>query len=179
MAEKRRFDKRLVEDAQQGDEEAFAVLLSRIEPMLRAFFISRIGARTDVDDLIQNTLLRLHRGLTDLNDPARLKSFTMKAAIYELQDFYRGRYSTKERLYDPDMPPDHVDSDSAAAGSAVDVERALGSLSEHARTIMELREFGYRYEEIAEKLDTTEAAVKMQVKRALEKMREALGPPDT
>ncbi len=178
MAGKRRFDVQLVEDAQRGDEEAFAVLLSRIEPMLRAFFISRIGSRADVDDLVQNTLLRLHRGLADLNDPARLKSFTMKAAVYELQDYYRGRYSAKEHLFDPDRPPDHVD-DVSGAGLSVDVERALGALSEHARTIMELREFGYRYEEIARKLDTTEAAVKMQVKRAFQKMRETLDPPGT
>lgn len=178
MSGKRRFDKQLVDDAQQGDAEAFETLLSRIEPMLRAFFIARIGSRVDVDDLIQNTMLRLHRGLPDLNDTARLKSFTMKAAIYELQDFYRGRYSAKERLFDPDAPPDRVD-DADTAGISVDVERALGTLSDKARTIMELREFGYRYEEIAEKLDTTEAAVKMQVKRALEKMRDALDPPET
>lgn len=176
MAEKRRFDRHLVEDAQRGDEEAFAVLLSRIEPMLRAFFISRIGPRVDVDDLIQNTLLRLHRGLTDLNDPRRLKSFTMKAAVFELQDYYRGRYSTKEHLFDPDSPPEHGDDEAAGAGASIDVERALGALTEHARTIMELREFGYRYEEIAGMLGTTEAAVKMQVKRAFERMRESLGP---
>jgi RNA polymerase sigma-70 factor (ECF subfamily) len=40
---------------------------------------------------------------------------------------------------------------------------------------MELREYGYIYREIAQMLDTTEAAVKMQVKRAFEKMRDALG----
>lgn len=178
MSGKRRFDLHLVEDAQRGDEAAFTALLERIEPMLRAFFISRIGSRVDVDDLIQNTLLRLHRGIGDLNDAARLKSFTMKAAIFELQDYYRGRYSAKERLFDPESPPDAID-DASTAGISVDVERALGALSEKARTIMELREFGYRYEEIAEKLDTTEAAVKMQVKRAFDKMRETLEPPDT
>ena len=176
MAENRRFEKGLVEDAQQGDEEAFAVLLSRIEPMLRAFFISRIGPKVDVDDLVQNTLMRLHRGIADLNDPARLKAFTMKAALFELQDYFRGRYSTKELLFDPDSEPKQVD-DSSETGAAIDVKRALAALTDHARAIIELRELGYRYEEIAEKLGTTEAAVKMQVKRAFEKMRDALDPP--
>ena len=37
-----------------------------------------------------------------------------------------------------------------------------------------LRELGFAYVEIAESLGTTEAAVKMQVKRAFEKMRSAL-----
>jgi len=178
MPGKRRFDKELVEKAQLGDEDAFTTLLSHIEPMLRAFFISRIGARVDVDDLIQNTLLRVHRGLPDLNDRARLKAFTMKAAIYELQDFYRGRYSAKERLFDTDPEPDYPD-DGDDIGADIDARRALDALPAKARTIMELREYGYRYEEIAQKLDTTVAAVKMQVKRAFEKMREELEAPDS
>ena len=176
MAGSRRFEKALVEDAQRGDEEAFAVLLSRIQPMLRAFFISRIGPRIDVDDLVQNTLIRLHRGLAELNDAGRLKAFTMKAALFELQDYYRGRYSVKELLFEPEAASEQVD-DASVSGAAIDVERALASLSDHARAIIELRELGYRYEEIAEKLGTTEAAVKMQVKRAFEKMRETLDPP--
>ena len=39
---------------------------------------------------------------------------------------------------------------------------------------MELREYGYRYEEIANIVGSTEAAIKMQVKRAFEKMRDML-----
>lgn len=174
MSGKRRNDRQIVEHAQQGDDEAFALLLTRIEPMLRSFFISRIGARSEVDDLVQNTFLRLHRGLPELRDNTRLKSFTMRAAIFELQDYYRGRYGPKEYLFDPDSFQDHADYEEDA-GVAVDLNRAFQALSDKARTIMQLREYGFRYEEIARKLDTTEAAVKMQVKRAFEKMREALG----
>jgi RNA polymerase sigma-70 factor (ECF subfamily) len=54
------------------------------------------------------------------------------------------------------------------------VEKALEALSPKARRIMELREYGYLYREIAQMLDTTEAAVKMQVKRAFDTMKEAL-----
>ena len=47
-------------------------------------------------------------------------------------------------------------------------------LSPRARYILELREYGYRYKEIADMIDTSEAAVKMQVKRAFERMRRLL-----
>lgn len=177
MSGKRRYDRQIVEQAQQGDDEAFALLLARIEPMLRSFFISRIGARSEVDDLIQNTLLRLHRALPDLRDNTRLKSFTMRAAIFELQDYYRGRYGPKEHPFDPDSLQEQA-ADEGDAGVALDIQRAFDALSDKARTIMQLREYGFRYEEIARKLDTTEAAVKMQVRRAFEKMREALEAPD-
>lgn len=171
MSGKRSFHTALVERAQQGDEHAFEELLQRVEPILRAFFISRIGRRSEIDDLVQNTHLRLLRGLSELNDPRSLKSFAMKAAVFELQDYYRGRYSAKEHLYDPDAPP-LSGNDEISPGAEIDLERVLSVLSEKARRILEMREYGYRYEEIAKALDTTEAAVKMQVKRAFEKLRE-------
>lgn len=171
MSDSRSFDAALVKQARDGNGEAFGALVEQIEPMLRAFFVSRIGRRSEVDDLVQNTLLRLHRGISDLNDARRLKSFTMKAAVFELQDYYRGRYTAKEHLIDPNHPPIMVDRE-PAADFDVDFERVMRVLSEKARTILEMREYGYRYEEIARSLDTTEAAVKMQVKRAFDKLRE-------
>jgi RNA polymerase sigma-70 factor, ECF subfamily len=166
-------DPEAVARAQGGDEAARERLLAALTPVLRAFFTSRIGRGPDVDDLVQNALLRVHRGLDELQQTDRLKAFAMKAALFELQDFYRGRYSTREALYDPDLPPaDPASTDTA--GLRLDLERALSELSDHARRILELRELGHPYAEIAEMLGTTEAAVKMQVKRAFERLRGAL-----
>ncbi len=52
----------------------------------------------------------------------------------------------------------------------MDIESALAEFSPRARKIIELREIGYRYEEIADMIGRTEAAVRMQVKRAFEKL---------
>ncbi len=162
-----------VRKAQRGDERIRSALLADIEPMLRGYFIKRIGKTVEVDDLVQNTLMRIHTGLSDLEKPGSLKSFAMKAALFELQDYYRGRYDMKEHLYDPETAPDRRGPDGVDI-SNVDVERALDALTPKARRIIELREYGYLYREIAQMLDTTEAAVKMQVKRAFEKMFDAL-----
>jgi len=164
---------RLVVAAKNGDESALSNLLQRLESPMRAFFIARIGRKPDVDDLVQNALLRVHRGLPDLKDNERLKAFAMKGALYELQDFYRGRYSTKELLFDAHEPPD-TPYEGSEPGARLDVEQALSSLSDKAREIIELREYGYKYEEIAEMIGSTEAAIKMQVKRAFDRMRDAL-----
>ncbi len=164
---------KLVVNAQAGDEESEAALLLRLGPMFRGFFIKRIGVRPEVDDLVQNTLVRVHKSLVDLKHPDRLKGFAMKAALFELQDYYRGRYSGKEVLFDAQLPPDHA-GQSANMSATVDVQRALATLSPKARKIIELREYGYRYEEIASMIGTTEAAIKMQVKRAFNKLRDYL-----
>jgi RNA polymerase sigma-70 factor (ECF subfamily) len=167
------FDPNRVRAAQDGDEEARNGLLRRLEPVLRGYFIKRIGGETGVDDLVQNTLVRIHESLDDLEKPGSLKSFAMKAALFELQDYYRGRYDMKETLQDPDLPLGRT-TDPEDRSAHVDVEKALEVLTPKARRIMELREYGYIYREIAQMLDTTEAAVKMQVKRAFETMKDAL-----
>ncbi len=168
-------DPQAVERAKNGDSVARERLLAALTPVLRSFFAARIGMRPEVDDLTQNALLRVHRGLNELERPDRLKAFAMKAALYELQDHYRGRYSVREALYDPDRPPADVAAPGAdQAGLAMDLQRALAMLTPHARRIIELRELGFAYVEIAETLGTTEAAVKMQVKRAFERLRSAL-----
>jgi RNA polymerase sigma-70 factor, ECF subfamily len=167
------FDPVAVEQAQAGDERARARLLARLEPIFRRFFYSRIGARDEVDDLVQNALLRVHNGLDVLQRPDRLKAFAMKAAVFELQDFYRGRYNSRETTYDPDLPPPGS-TDPEPSGLRIDLDRAMEALSPKARRIIELRELGYPYKEIADMVDTTEAAVKMQVKRAFERLRSVL-----
>ena len=165
------FNRQLVERARKGERQACEELLHRLEPMFRAFFVKRVGLNASVDDLVQNTLLRVHGGLPALKDPERLKPFAMKAALFELHDLYRGRYSAKEVLFEPESLPESQGAWSDRAGSAIDLERAMSVLTAHARKILEMREYGYRYKEIAVALDTTETAVKMQVKRAFEKMR--------
>ncbi len=170
-ARKAEFDRGLVERAQGGEREALEELLRRLEPIFRSFFRRRVGARAAVDDLVQNSLLRVHSGLAALKNPERLKPFAMKAALFELHDMYRGRYSAKEALYEPERLPDTNTRDSGWAGSNLDLERALSILTPHARRILEMRQYGYRYKEIAKALGTTETAVKMQVKRAFTKMR--------
>jgi len=163
----------VVEQAQVGNDVACNTLLRQLEPFLRTFFIHRVGPRSavDIDDLVQNTLLRIHGGLSALRNPASIKPFARKAALFELHDLYRGRYSPKEHIIDPHILTDLSSTSTMETANKVDAERVLSVLSPHARNILELKTNGYRYREIAILLDTTETAIKMQVMRAVRKMR--------
>lgn len=167
------FTAEFIERINAGDRKAEEQLLARLRPILHTYFIKRIGLKPEVEDLIQNTLVRVHRGLPDLQRSDRFMGFAMKAALYELHDLYRGRYSPREALYDPSEPLNEATGATDAA-NVIDVERALSVISPRARKILELREYGYRYKEIADMIQTSEAAVKMQVKRAFERMRRLL-----
>lgn len=166
-----KFDPALVRRAQDGDGVARNLLLKRLGKVFKSYFQAKIGHQAVVDDLTQCSLLRVHSGLVSLKKPDKFKAFAMKAALFELHDYYRGRHSPKEKIFEPQVLPEKHDSFGEWPGNKYDVERALGALTPHARCVMELREHGYKYREIAEMLGTTETAVKMQVKRAFEKMR--------
>ena len=164
--------KQLASASLSGDESSRNELMAVLEPILRAFFVSRIGSRVEVDDLVQNTLVRVHQSLAKLREPASVKAFAMKGALFELHDYYRGRYRGKEMPASealPDLP-----ADAPRTGDAMDIDRALDKLTPHARRILELREYGFRYAEIAEMVGSTEPAIKMQVKRAFERMKDLL-----
>ncbi len=156
-----------------GDAQALRELLEWLEPVHRGFFVKRIGPRSEVDDLVQNSMIRVSQSISDLREPSRFRGFALKAALFELHDFYRGRYSAKE-IVDEEAGLRERAPASFDEAAALDLERALAELSPHARRIIELREYGYRYAEIAAMVDSTEAAVKMQVRRAFEKLREIL-----
>jgi RNA polymerase sigma-70 factor (ECF subfamily) len=164
----------LVDQARAGDSDAQSAVLTRIEPVVRGFFIRRIGRQNaSIDDLVQNTLMRVFRSFADLKESSRLQAFAMKAALFELQDLFRGRYSMRESAWDQEA--EDPASLSGSEGLRIDIERALDTLTPKARRIIELKVLGYRYEEIAGMIESTEAAVKMQVKRALERLRDELG----
>ncbi len=167
-------DAGLVARAQAGDKLACEDLLRRLQPVLRMYFTNRIGRRDSVNDLVQNTLLRVHNGLAALQHLDRLMPFAMKAAKYELYDLYRGRYGAKERVLDPMLLPDRPGSMGNAPDDMLDAERALSMLPATTRRVFALRDHGYRYREIAERMGTTESAIKMQVLRALRRMRCAM-----
>ena len=163
----------LVQRARGGDREALSELLSRLEPVFRRFFSSRLPGSAEIDDLTQNSLMRMQRGIADLRDASSLRAFAFSAARFELQDYFRGRYSLRETLIEV-LPEELHKQSLPREDEALDVEKALQQLTPQARRVLELREQGFRYQEIADQTGSTEAAVKMQVRRAFEKLREWL-----
>jgi RNA polymerase sigma factor (sigma-70 family) len=138
-----------------------------------------------VDDLTQETYLRLLRNLTTIREPMKLRSFVAKVALHVTQDYFREKYREKEEDLEPHLlttsasegglsrGPDQASLDDQAVRK-VDLERALAELPDKARQIILLRAEGHKYEEISDQVGLTVSGVKMQVKRNLEKLKTAL-----
>jgi RNA polymerase sigma factor (sigma-70 family) len=104
----------LIAAAQSGDQQARERLASECLPLVYNIIGRALGGHADVDDLVQETLLRVINGLDGLRDPSRFRSWLVTVAMNEV----RRRWSTiqkrpvvdLESVYDvPDPAADFVE----------------------------------------------------------------------
>ena len=58
---------------------------------LRGFLRKRVANDADVDDLLQDILIKTHAHLSDVRDPAALRAWLFQVARNATMDFYRSR----------------------------------------------------------------------------------------
>jgi RNA polymerase sigma factor (sigma-70 family) len=84
----------LVTAAQAGDEAALAALISAHLPLVYHVIGRALDGHADVDDLVQETMLRVMRGLPGLREPERFRSWVTSIAYRQIQLHLRDRQKT-------------------------------------------------------------------------------------
>lgn len=79
----------LVEAARGGDEAAMAALVAEAMPLVYNVVGKALGGSSDVDDVVQETMLRVVRGIAGLKDPDCFRAWVISIAYRQMQD--RGR----------------------------------------------------------------------------------------
>jgi RNA polymerase sigma factor (sigma-70 family) len=77
--------------AQRGDREAVDALAAGYLPLVYNIVGRAMNGHPDVDDVVQETMLRAVRGLGELRDPAAFRSWLVAIAIRQVRDSYRDR----------------------------------------------------------------------------------------
>ena len=75
--------------AMDGDVAAFAVLVRRYTPMMRAYTRRMLNASADVDDIVQETFVTAWQRFSELDDPAKVKSWLMRIVSRKAVDRIR------------------------------------------------------------------------------------------
>src|ERR1019366_9288990 len=91
--------------AQQGDEQAMADLLAEYLPLIYNIVGRALNGHADADDVVQETMLRAVRCLTDLRDPAAFRSWLVAVTVRQLHDHRQERRAAPV----PDLSPDLAD----------------------------------------------------------------------
>ncbi|CAG7653770.1 sigma-70 family RNA polymerase sigma factor [Streptomyces bryophytorum] len=84
-------DPALVAAARAGDQRALDRLVGQCLPLVYNIVGRALDGHDDVDDVVQETLLRVVRGLADLRDPAAFRSWLVAIAVRQVRDREQAR----------------------------------------------------------------------------------------
>jgi RNA polymerase sigma-70 factor (ECF subfamily) len=168
-------DVRLIVRAQSGDLRAFEFVLREIEPALRGYVGRLLGAPAVVDDVLQETFLRIWRGLAWLDDPTLFHAWIYRIATREA---YRAMRRERAR---EDVRVDTGALDGMAAAFAdpatkLDAERCLAQVSPLARIVLAAHYFeGLTLEDIAAATGAPLGTIKSRLASGLAQLRTLMG----
>jgi RNA polymerase sigma-70 factor (ECF subfamily) len=171
--EQARRDELLAIRCQLGERAAFDELIERYAGRLRGFVRRVANSESEADDLVQDTWLRVLRGMPGLREPARLRSWLFGIAHRVLIDRLRLRYAEPahapiEVLVDEaDLQDEHLRQDQVEHGLA-----ALAPPEREAVVLFYLEQLSLA--EMAEVTAVPVGTVKSRLHRARTRLRAVL-----
>jgi RNA polymerase sigma-70 factor (ECF subfamily) len=163
-----------------GDDAAFATVYDVLAPRLYGYLLRQTRERASAEDLLQQTMLHIHRARIRFIPGAEVTPWAFAIAR---RLFLDGLRKLKRELRADAAEPDDGASGGPSADEllfarelAVRIERVLAGLPESQRVAFQLiKQEGLSVAEAAQVLGTTVAAVKLRAHRAYEALRAALG----
>lgn len=159
--------------ARLGEEDAFALLIRRHQAPLLNFF-RRLGAGSEVEDLVQDVFLRVYRYRDRYAPTARFTTFLYTLARHAWADHWR-KLKRRQRIADRAEAewPRQDDTAAGRLGRGIDAQEALGRLPEKLRIVLVLSlHQGFRYREIAVILGIPVGTVKSRVFLAVRRLKD-------
>lgn len=167
-------DRRLAELVLEGDDTAFEYLFDRYRDAIRRLLVQRLGHASEVDDLLQETFIKVYINLHRYNPQYTFGQWVYTIARNTFVDFIRRRQDDlpiDERFASPPSLAPTPEESVINLQQRSQIESYLERLSPRYRQLIRLRFFDeLSYEEIAVKLVLPLGTVKTQIHRAREQM---------
>ena len=160
-----------------GDVDAFAVIVDRYRDAFTRYAVRMLGSREDADDALQSAFVRAFRHLDRCRDPGRLGAWLYQIVINECRTLATRRSRRELRLVrdDPEVDGTSVEPDETDPPLRSRIESALAQIEVGQREAFILKHVEeLSYEQMMEITGLGEAALKMRVKRARDRLRELL-----
>ncbi|MDD3242554.1 MAG: RNA polymerase sigma factor [Eubacteriales bacterium] len=167
-------EKKLLEEARQGDEDAFAQLYLRYSPRLYALCYRMCGTDADAQDAVQEAMIKAWRSLGGFHAQSEFGTWLYHIALNCCYDILR-RAKRKPVSMDTlqeagvELPQPGFEEDTVQRAA---LQQALAALKPQYRAILLLREVQQlSYEEIAHGLGLPVGTVRSRLNRARAQLR--------
>jgi RNA polymerase sigma-70 factor (ECF subfamily) len=168
------------ERARNGDRAAMQILVERHQAAVARLLWRFVKTRTDLDDLVQDTFLRMVRGLPNWRGDQPFVHWLLRIATNTGRDYFRRQVVRRRWTVEPspttgDLPePEAIDpgGDPASRSAANEVKTLLGQLPADDRTLLTLHHLeGWSLAHIAAQFGWTVTATKLRAWRARRRLR--------
>lgn len=155
--------KNLLQQAQEGDMEAFATVFEQFRPLMHTVAYRLVGS-DDCDDVVMDTFLKAWRALPTIRNLEAVRTWLCRLVRNTALDLLRKHNRERSHVVEDEVDEDGIgvldriaDEDAPTADRAGErnelagiLQQALGELGEEHRTVILLREAdGLSYKEIA------------------------------
>lgn len=161
--------------AEATHERGFSLLVAQYGERLYGQARRMVGVHGDADDVLQNALIRVFRGLTKFEGKSSLYTWMYRIVTNEAISFLaqRQRKATQPSHVDPDMWAQGLAAEPYLDGQAAtaQLQEAVRRLPDKQRLVFELRYFGeLSYRDMSSQLGTSEGALKASYHHAVKKI---------
>jgi RNA polymerase sigma-70 factor (ECF subfamily) len=157
---------------QRGDFGAATDLIERISPQLHRFFLAQSQSRTDANDLLQETWLRIHKVRHTYRPGEPALPWFYAIARHVRVNHYRKSIRTAVGERELEAMSREAATVPRESDQANGLEALLAPLSKSQREVIEmLKVAGMSLEEVARATSSTVGSVKQKVHRAYKKLR--------
>jgi RNA polymerase sigma-70 factor (ECF subfamily) len=169
---------------QEGDRDAFRILIERYEGMVFDLAHQYADTPADAEDLAQDAFTRAYQRIDDLRNPDRFSSWLYGIALNRCRDYAKNvrretyAFSHTDNHDNADaLPNEHTAQDEAlmAEERGEQLWAALDELSSTYATpfLLKYRD-GLTYKAMSKRMDVSVSALKVRVHRARKKLRTLL-----
>jgi len=153
--------------SQQGDKRAYAMLLDEARKWLKSYFRRRMSP-DHLDDVIQETLISLHRKLASYDPERPFLPWLAAIARYRWVDHLRRLSRIEETAIYMDFA---VESDEPAIAARLSLERLFEQIPKAQAGVIELVKVkGFSITDASRASGQSESLVKVNIHRGLKKL---------
>ena len=172
-------DREVVAQVQQGDRDAFRILVERHSPGVFRLAFRMVRNETEAEDLVQESFIKAYKAIAAFDGRSSFTTWLYRITSNCALDYLRARRKPVVVADLPEMRDGRPGPERAVmSGQMTDrLATAMEELSEQERAAFVLRHFeNWSIAEISASLNLRENATKHSIFRAVRKLREALEP---
>jgi len=174
-------DKELLEMFKESEYRNFAFkqIIKKYQERLYWHIRKIVISHEDSDDILQNTFIKVWRGLDQFREDSKLYTWLYRIATNESLTFLKQK---KKRQYIPFVDVEHqlmnvLESDEYFSGDQIQLklQKAILTLPEKQRLVFNMKYFDeMKYEDMSRVLDTSVGALKASFHHAVKKIEKYL-----